>query len=127
MVGRNLDCVTNQSEQPQNATSATANPADRPKLGGRAIKDILLYGVFRLLLFIVLTFIIHSVVILLGMAEYFPLLISMVLALLVALPLSMLIFKKQRVRATTALADWDSGRREHKQQMRRQLEDRFDS
>lgn len=143
-VRRTLYSVTNQSEQPQNPADNTADPAAhntstkgtnaagatdpaaKPKLGGQALKDVLIYGALRLLLFIVLTFIIHSAVILLGMANFFPLLISMVLALLVALPLSMLIFKKQRLRATNALYTWDAGRREHKQQMRRQLEERLD-
>lgn len=97
----------------------------KPKLGKKAVKDIVIYGVLRLVLFLVLTFVIHSVVILLGMAEFFPVLISAMLALLVALPLSMVLFKKQRLRATEQIAEWDSGRRAHKQQMRKQLEERL--
>ncbi|WP_246394761.1 DUF4229 domain-containing protein [Corynebacterium anserum] len=99
---------------------------EKTTLGGRAARDVAIYGLMRLALFVVLTFVIHSVVIVMGMADFFPLLVSMLLALLIALPLSMLIFKKWRLRATEGLAEWDSGRRAHKQQLRRQLEERLD-
>lgn len=99
--------------------------SEPPKLGGQAVKDIALYGLLRVVLFIILTLIIHSVVILLGMAAFFPLLISAMLALLVALPLSMVLFRKLRIRATQQLAAWDADRKAHKQQMRRQLEQRL--
>lgn len=147
--GRTLYCVTNAKDQEHNRADSAADdtsadaqagvaraqsektakaqaPGEKPKLGGKAIRDVAIYGLMRLALFLVLTFVIHSVVILMGMAEFFPLLVSMLLALLIALPLSMLIFKKWRIRATQGLAEWDSGRRAHKQQMRRQLEERLD-
>lgn len=99
----------------------------KPKLGGRAWLDILLYALARLALFLVLTFVIHSIVILIGLGEVFPLLISMTLALILALPLSMLIFTKLRLRATQHIAEWDRDRRQHKAQFREQLERRFET
>ncbi|KAB1504592.1 DUF4229 domain-containing protein [Corynebacterium sp. 320] len=98
---------------------------NKAKLSGAAWRDILLYAFLRFLLFLALTFIIHSIVILLGMANTFPLLISALLALILALPLSMVMFKKLRLRVTEAVAERDAGRRAHKEQMRRQLEQRL--
>lgn len=37
---------------------------EKPKLGGKAWRDVLLYGLLRIVLFIVLTVVIHSIVIL---------------------------------------------------------------
>lgn len=109
------------------AQPATSGDQDqRKKLRGKALRDILLYGFLRLLLFLVLTVIIHSIVILLGMASYFPLLISMTLALLLALPLSMFMFKKLRLRVTAEVAEWDAGRKAHRAQLRDQLRERMD-
>lgn len=105
--------------------SAQAEPIGKPKLGGKAVRDIALYGLWRIVLFLALTFLIHSIVILLGMASFFPLLISAMLALLLALPLSMVLFKNLRLRATKHISDWDAGRRAHKLQMRKQLEERL--
>lgn len=125
------DLSTPQSEAAAQHAESTAEPlqkqgaGDKPKLGGKAIKNIALYGLWRIVLFLVLTFLIHSAVILLGMADFFPLLISAMLALLLALPLSMVMFKGLRIRATESIAEWDAGRRAHKLQMRKQLEDRL--
>lgn len=93
---------------------------------GKAVRDIALYGFLRLVLFLVLTFIIHMVVVLLGMANYFPLLISMTLALILALPLSMFMFKGLRLRVTRQVAAWDADRQAHKQELRNQLRERLD-
>lgn len=86
----------------------------------------MLYGVLRLVLFLVLTFVIHSAVVLMGMADYFPLLISMTLALILALPLSMVLFKGLRMRVNEEVAQWDAGRRAHRQKLRDQLRGRLE-
>lgn len=111
---------------PANPDSSVASSyIDKPKLGGKAWRDIALYGLLRLLMVVVLTVIIHSVVILLGMQDFFPLLISAMLAVLVALPLSMMMFRGLRIRVTNQIAQWDAARKAHKAQMRRQLEERL--
>ena len=122
-----LDIAGTPNTEPiqESAAASTAEPIPKPKLGAKAIKDIALYGFLRVLLFLVLTFVIHLIVILLGMGSFFPLLISAMLALIIAFPLSMFLFKKLRIRTTEQLAEWDAGRRAHKMQMRRQLEDRL--
>lgn len=96
------------------------------KLGGRAWRDIILYGLARLILFIVLTVIIQFIAVALGMGQSFPLAISALLALIIAFPLSMFVFKGLRGRVNEEIAVWDAGRQRHKEQMRRQLEDRLD-
>lgn len=119
-----------QPRQPVQAAQATnaenAGSAPQAVNKGKAVRDIALYGFLRLLLFLVLTFIIHSIVILLGMANYFPLLVSMTLALILALPLSMFMFKGLRLRVTEQVAAWDADRQAHKQELRNQLRERLD-
>ncbi len=110
----------------QHAGLDRQEPASKPRLSRSAKKDVALYAVARLGLFLVLTVIIHSVVIFLGMAQYFPVMMSALLALIIALPLSMFLFKNLRLRTTEQIAQWDSGRRAHKQQMRMQLQERLD-
>ena len=72
----------------------TTQPTEKPT---RPWKDILLYGLARLLLFF---------------------------ALIVALPLSMFLFKGLRRRVTTEMATWNEQRRAHKEYIKSQLEDR---
>ncbi len=96
------------------------------RLPARAWRDIALYGLARVLVFVVLTVVIQSVAILMGMGQSFPLLMSALLALIVALPLSMLLFKNLRLRVNEQIAVRDAGRRAHKEQMRAQLEERLD-
>ncbi len=103
---------------------AVTSSTKSPKLSGATKKDIALYGLLRLVLFLVLTFVIHSIVIALGMAYTFPLLMSALLALILALPLSMLLFKKLRLRVTEQIGIWSAERRAHKDEMRAQLEGR---
>ena len=120
-----------QEARPARATAGAVKaednpPAQQPKLSSSTKKDVALYGLARLLLFIVLTAIIHGIVLAMGMAQSFPLLMSALLALILALPLSMLLFRKLRLRVNSEIARWDSDRRAHKEQMRRQLQERLD-
>lgn len=108
-----------------NESANNVVPEEKAKLPKSAVKDVLLYGFLRLVLFLVLTFVIHSIVILLGMAHTFPLLISAMLALLLALPLSMVMFRNLRLRVTEQIAIRDAKRKAHKDQMRRQLQERL--
>ena len=100
--------------------------AQQPKLSSSTKIDVALYGLARLLLFVVLTAVIHGIVLAMGMAHSFPLLMSALLALILALPLSMLLFRKLRLRVNGEIARWDADRRAHKEQMRRQLQERLD-
>jgi small-conductance mechanosensitive channel len=111
-----------------NASDSVNETADLApgKLGGRGWRDIFLYGLARLVLFIVLTVVIQLIAVLLGMGQSFPLAISALLALIIAFPLSRFVFKDLRLRVNEHLAVRDAGRRAHKDQMRAQLEERQD-
>lgn len=94
------------------------DPATRKRARNAAIK----YGVARFALFIVLTVVIQVASVLIGAP--IPLVMSALLALILALPLSMLIFTKMRVEATEAVAAWSAQRQAHKQWVRHELENR---
>ena len=87
-----------------------------------ARKNVFIYAAARILLFVVLTAIIHGIALLISSPV--PLLISAMLALIVAFPLSMLIFDKLRTNASAALAEWDAQRKAHKEWVQRELADR---
>ncbi|APT86064.1 MULTISPECIES: DUF4229 domain-containing protein [Corynebacterium] len=87
-------------------------PLPDPQLRRRSRVALWKYGIARVLLFIVLAVVIQ----LLSMAVGFPIpvLISALLALFVALPLSMLVFSRWRVEATGTLAEYSAQRKAHK-------------
>ncbi|MFV8394825.1 DUF4229 domain-containing protein [Corynebacterium hindlerae] len=91
-------------------------------LRNRAWRDIALYGLARLALFIVLTVIIQSAAYLIGAPV--PLLISALLGLLVAFPLSMFVFKGLRLKVNEELAEWDAQRKAHKAWVKKELAER---
>ncbi|WP_297186014.1 DUF4229 domain-containing protein [uncultured Corynebacterium sp.] len=97
-------------------------PTPDKKLRDRAWLDVVLYGLARLLLFVVLTVVIQGISMLVGVP--FPLMISALLALIVAFPLSMFLFKGLRLRVTQELAEWDRQRKEHKKWMNEELSKR---
>nr|WP_306482655.1 DUF4229 domain-containing protein [Corynebacterium riegelii] len=87
-------------------------PTIDPNARARANKAAAIYGLYRLLLFLALTVVIQGVAMLIGAPV--PLIISALLALIVAFPLSMLVFTKQRVEATEALAQFKAQRQARK-------------
>lgn len=115
------------SDSKNAAASVVTDGRGKPKLSGEAKKNILMYGLLRLVMFLVLTFVIHSVVFLLGMANFFPLLMSALLALILALPLSMFVFSSMRRKATEGVAEWDAARQQHKRELRQQLQERLNN
>ena len=101
-----------QTENTINTSQNPEPPQPDPALKRGSRVALWKYGAARVVLFIVLT----AVIQLLAMAVLgtFPLLVSALLALFVALPLSMLIFSKQRVEATEALAQFKAQRQARK-------------
>lgn len=102
--------------------SRTTAPELDPAVRKRANKAVLVYGLLRLLLFIALTVVIQAFALLIDAPV--PLVMSALLALIVAFPLSMLIFSRQRMEATEAVAAWSEQRRARKDWVRNQLADR---
>ena len=97
-------------------------PTIDPNARARANKAAAIYGLYRLLLFLALTVVIQGVAMLIGAPV--PLIISALLALIVAFPLSMLVFTKQRVEATEALAQFKEQRQARKEWIEGELAQR---
>ena len=113
------------NEQSANAGADRAPegaPTLDPRARSRANKAAAVYGLYRLLLFIVLTVVIQSLALLIDAPV--PLIMSALLALIVAFPLSMLMFKKQRLEANYAMAQWRAQRNARKDWIRGELADR---
>ncbi|MDY3128084.1 MAG: DUF4229 domain-containing protein [Corynebacterium sp.] len=90
-----------------------------PQVRAASRKAIVKYGAARVVLFIALTAIIQLIAV--AMSTPVPLVFTALLALFVALPLSMLIFSSWRIEATEALAEYSRQRREHKEWVQREL------
>lgn len=97
-------------------------PQVDPAARKRANRAALVYGGLRLGLFVVLTVVIQALAMLIDAPV--PLVISALLALIVAFPLSMLIFPKQRTEATEAMAAWGQQRRARKDWVNQELSER---
>ena len=87
-------------------------PTPDPELRRRSRAALWRYGLARVVLFILLTVVIELIAILAGFP--IPVLLAALLALFVALPLSMLVFKKWRVEATETLAEYSAQLKAHK-------------
>lgn len=94
-------------------------PTLDPRARSRANRAAAVYGLYRLLLFIVLTAAIQAVAMLIKAPV--PLIMSALLALIVAFPVSMLLFKKQRLEANYAMAQWRQQRNARKDWIRGEL------
>lgn len=113
--------VTNEaSDNAQNAAGQA--PSVDKTVRKEAWKNVALYGLARLLLFIVLTAVIQGLAVAIGAPV--PVLISATLALIIAFPLSMLVFKGVRIRATESVALWDAQRKAQKEWLRKELSER---
>lgn len=116
----NDDVISDKAAANDAATSDTpaapASPASNP------FRDMAVYGLLRLLLFIALTAFIMGVSFLIDLPV--PLLIAAMLALIVAFPLSMLLWSDLRKRVNLGMAQWSAERKRHKQSIRQQLADR---
>lgn len=88
----------------------------------QAFKDVFWYGLARLLLFFAVFAVL--VVVIVVVQVNVPLAILAVLALIVAMPASVFLFPKLRVRANEGVATWDANRRAHKDYVRGQLAER---
>lgn len=97
-------------------------PEVDPSAKRRANKAAAIYGLYRLLLFIVLTVVIQLLAVAVGAPV--PLIMSALLALIVAFPLSMLVFKRQRIEATEAVAHWREQRKLRKEWISSELSER---
>lgn len=107
-----------QVPQPQETPDKSAVTSTR----NRAMRDVFMYGLARVLLFAVILAALIGVVILVHV--HIPVALLAVLALIIALPASMLLFTGMRTGANQAVAEWDANRKAHKEYVRRELADR---
>ena len=80
------------------------------------------YGGARFGLFVVLTIVIQLFAVLIDAPV--PLVMSALLALLVAFPLSMLVFKGMRIEANRSVGAWNAQRKARKEWVQRELDAR---
>jgi len=93
-----------------------------PEAKSRANKAVAIYGLDRLLLFIALTVVIQLAAVLIGAPV--PVIMSALLALIVAFPLSMLLFKRHRIEANEAVAELKHQRQARKDWIQSELAER---
>ena len=98
------------------------SPQVNPEAKSRANKAVAIYGLDRLLLFIALTVVIQLAAVLIGAPV--PLIMSALLALIVAFPLSMLLFKRHRIEANEAVAELKRQRQARKDWIQSELAER---
>lgn len=111
--------MMSQTENTPNDSLTPESPQPDPALKRRSRVALWKYGAARVVLFIVLTVAIQLLAMTVGVA--IPVLVSALLALFVALPLSMLIFSTWRVEATQSLAEYSAQRKAHKQWVQAEL------
>ncbi|MBA1834311.1 DUF4229 domain-containing protein [Corynebacterium wankanglinii] len=98
------------------------SPQVDPEAKSRANKAVAIYGLDRLLLFIALTVVIQLAAVLIGAPV--PVIMSALLALIVAFPLSMLLFKRHRIEANEAVAELKRQRQARKDWIQTELAER---
>jgi len=106
-------------DESQHSFAPAEEPQLDPQTRKQATRAMLKYGAARLGLFLGLTIVIQALAVLIG--AQVPLVVSALLALLVALPLSMLIFKKLRIETTEAVAKLAQQRKARKEWVNREL------
>src|SRR5699024_8602269 len=94
-------------------------PIPDPELRKKSRRAVVKYGLARLALFIILTVVIQVVAVVIDAP--IPLVFTALLALFVALPLSMLVFSQWRLEATQSIAEYSRQRQEHKALVQREL------
>src|SRR5699024_3394757 len=88
----------------------------------KAFKGIFWYGLARLVLFLAIFALMIVVLYLFGV--YMPAALTAVFALIIALPVSVLMFPNLRMSANESVAQWSDARRAHKEYLREQLAER---
>ena len=115
--------MSESSEKPEDQVEPV-DSSPKAKRDGRVTKgqlarDVAIYSIARLLLVVVIGAIILGVAALVGVAV--PLLVAAIFAVLIALPLSLLLFAKLRKRVNEGIATFDAQRRADQADLRARL------
>ena len=116
---------TPHEDHTQSSTSPdpTSTPPERdPQLRREARNNVIKYGAARFGLFLALTILIQLVSAL--VVDPLPIYIAALLALIVAFPLSVFVFKNLRLKTTAAVAEWDAQRKAYKEWVKQELSSR---
>ncbi|BAH49949.1 DUF4229 domain-containing protein [Rhodococcus opacus] len=115
--------MSESSEKPEDQVEPENSSAKAKRDGrvtkGRLARDVAIYSIARLLLVVVIGAIILGVAALVGVAV--PLLVAAIFAVLIALPLSLLLFAKLRKRVNEGIATFDAQRRADQADLRARL------
>lgn len=95
-----------------------------PKLdspGARLARNMIFYTIVRLLLVLALALAVIGIGLLVGVKV--PILVAAIVGVLIALPLSMIVFGKLRAQINSDIAEVDAGRREKREDLRRRMDE----
>jgi hypothetical protein len=118
-VSESSEKPEDQVERPVAADSSAPAKPDGRVTKGQLARDVAIYSIARLLLVVVIGAIILGVAALVGVAV--PLLVAAIFAVLIALPLSLLLFAKLRRRVNEGIAAFDAQRRADQADLRARL------
>ncbi|AWH97444.1 DUF4229 domain-containing protein [Dietzia psychralcaliphila] len=107
------------SERDETAIPAKAPVGSTP--GARLARNMMFYTVLRLLMVVALTLVIIGIGRLAGVDV--PVLVAAILSVLIALPLSMILFTRLRAEINSDISAVDAGRRVKREDLRRRMDE----
>ncbi|MCT1712800.1 DUF4229 domain-containing protein [Dietzia cinnamea] len=111
-----------ERDESTHPTAGSTLPPTTPKgssPGARLARNMVFYTIVRLLLVLALTLVIIGLGTLAGVQ--IPVLVAAILAVVIALPLSMVLFSRLRAQINSDIAEVDAGRREKRDDLRRRM------
>jgi len=105
------------SERDETAAPATDEAGTRP--GARLARNMVFYTILRLLMVVALTLLIVGIGSLAGVQV--PVLVAAIISVVIALPLSMILFTRVRAEINADIAAVDAGRREKREDLQRRM------
>ncbi|MFN3339259.1 MAG: DUF4229 domain-containing protein [Dietzia sp.] len=107
------------SERDESATPAQAPTGTKP--GARLARNMMFYTVLRLLMVVALTLVVIGIGRLVDVDV--PVLVAAILSVVVALPLSMILFTRLRAEINSDISAVDSERRVKREDLRRRMDE----
>ncbi|HJC29181.1 MAG TPA: DUF4229 domain-containing protein [Candidatus Dietzia intestinipullorum] len=107
------------SERDETSTDAPEKPRATP--GARLARNMVFYTVMRLLLVVAIALLIVGLGLLVGVEV--PMLVAAIIAVLIAMPLSMVLFTRMRAAINADIADLEAGRREKREDLHRRMDE----
>ncbi|MBB1031247.1 DUF4229 domain-containing protein [Dietzia sp. SLG310A2-38A2] len=107
------------SERDESAIPAQAPTGTRP--GARLARNMMFYTVLRLLMVVALTLVVIGIGRLAGVDV--PVLVAAILSVVVALPLSMILFTRLRAEINSDISAVDADRRVKREDLRRRMDE----